>query len=354
MAIDTTKAALIAGASTLGGFSLAFLIYFFTVKKWWGDLKQSSRKAKVKWWCGVLALFTAAQGFIGMLNEVFYTISTAGSEFRIAQFMHYSQVSIGYLFVFAFVGLVLSFLIKEKYTDSNSLANTNLTIDDKFWSMSSDEFNNSRNEALWARLYSENNGDESKAKASYLKYRANQLSSQSENLIVSENSSKEKTSGESNFRFVYTFILPFLSAVALFLILPDLMNRFNSGNMFSQIENEDKVYTFRDCTYCYFSKFSNQSGNCSSDNDYKSLYFSKGSINLNYYSRYGGGGMTSYDYMSQSSNNCTVSKGKEFKFTCKPNGTNNVISFDGSTYSHKIYMSNDSSSEYSTMWCTAN
>lgn len=63
--------------------------------------------------------------------------------------------------------------VKNMKTTSINAVDNN---ENKFWEMAVYELNNNtRNEAVWARLFSETDGDENKTKARYLKYRVDEL-----------------------------------------------------------------------------------------------------------------------------------------------------------------------------------
>lgn len=64
-------------------------------------------------------------------------------------------------------------------------------IENKYWEIAAYELsNNTRNEAVWARLFSETDGDENKTKARYLKYRVDELKIEE---LRNESSAKEVT-----------------------------------------------------------------------------------------------------------------------------------------------------------------
>jgi hypothetical protein len=76
---------------------------------------------------------------------------------------------------------------KKQINNANINVN-DFEIQDKYWEQSSVELQNSRNEAVWAKSFANSNGDEAKAKAFYLKYRAESL--QRQNSINNSNDTK--------------------------------------------------------------------------------------------------------------------------------------------------------------------
>jgi hypothetical protein len=89
---------------------------------------------------------------------------------------------IGFLFI-AIVTIGLTYLLFVFFSAQNggvakaaSKQFLGDAIADKFWEVASVEFENARNTAVWARCYSECDGDEAKAKAQYLRIRASALS----------------------------------------------------------------------------------------------------------------------------------------------------------------------------------
>lgn len=108
---------------------------------------------------------------------------------------------IGLIFFAAF-SMSVTFLLykffkqKKSASTTSSIAISSL-IEDKFWEQASRELESNRHEATWARAYSNAEGDESKAKALYLNYRALALNAnESVNRIVAntEYSSAKKLS----------------------------------------------------------------------------------------------------------------------------------------------------------------
>ncbi|MGY8815865.1 MAG: hypothetical protein ACKVHQ_14300 [Gammaproteobacteria bacterium] len=64
----------------------------------------------------------------------------------------------------------------NNFTTQQSNVPNESSIADKYWEQASNEVSsNSRDEALWARIFAETDGDENKTKARYIKARAEKL-----------------------------------------------------------------------------------------------------------------------------------------------------------------------------------
>lgn len=68
--------------------------------------------------------------------------------------------------------LYIFFKGQKNIGSTSALFGSNSSIDDRFWEQASRELEGDRHEATWARAFSNAEGDESKAKALYLNYRA--------------------------------------------------------------------------------------------------------------------------------------------------------------------------------------
>ena len=71
---------------------------------------------------------------------------------------------------------------------------------DEVWSLAYEEFESeNRKVGLWARLFSENNGDEAKSKAAYLKVRSEVIHTQLKELLKETNKAKHESNKGDQF-----------------------------------------------------------------------------------------------------------------------------------------------------------
>jgi len=91
-------------------------------------------------------------------------------------------------------GLYIFFRNQTNLLSVSSSVINDSSIDDKHWEQASHELDGDRHVATWARAIAESNGDESKAKAVYLKIRAGTLHGLSEKSILENSNIKEPKS----------------------------------------------------------------------------------------------------------------------------------------------------------------
>lgn len=79
----------------------------------------------------------------------------------------------GILFIFKTIRSKISSNIN--FSPETKPAKNKSQISDRFWEQSIVEFDTNRNQGLWARCFTENDGNENKAKSMYLRIRAEEL-----------------------------------------------------------------------------------------------------------------------------------------------------------------------------------
>jgi hypothetical protein len=147
---------------------------------------------KIVFWFGIA---TFGFGFSSALN-VFSTNLTLGLSINYNHLLTYIVVDMVFVPLFCLSLIFLAKLLSKK-NSAESLAESvkpendvNL-IQDVCWSNALEELNSGNlDNATWARVYAESNGDEAKSKASYLRYRAQYFQSN----LPDENSNTTITS----------------------------------------------------------------------------------------------------------------------------------------------------------------
>ena len=114
------------------------------------------------------------------------------SEGDLAGYVGYTAVEAALLFAIVIsltYGLYRFFSNQSNLISESTYFDTNSSIEDKYWEQAFHEFNvGDRAVAIWARAFSEAEGDENKAKARYLMMRAIQLQQESgKNSLFNEN-----------------------------------------------------------------------------------------------------------------------------------------------------------------------
>uniref|UniRef100_UPI0040483A03 hypothetical protein n=1 Tax=Mariniflexile sp. TaxID=1979402 RepID=UPI0040483A03 len=116
------------------------------------------------------------------------------SEGDVGRYVGYTAVEAALLFALVILfsyGLYIFFRNQTKLLSVSSSVINDSSIDDKHWEQASHELDGDRHVATWARAIAESNGDESKAKAVYLKIRAGTLHGLSEKSILENSNIKE-------------------------------------------------------------------------------------------------------------------------------------------------------------------
>lgn len=108
------------------------------------------------------------------------------------KYVDYSAIEVALLFAVVIsltYGLYRFFRKQNNLLSESTYFDTNSPIEDKYWEQAFHEFNvGDRAVAIWARAFSEAEGDENKAKARYLMMRAIQLQQESgKNSLFNEN-----------------------------------------------------------------------------------------------------------------------------------------------------------------------
>lgn len=122
-------------------------------------------------------------------------------EGDVGRYVGYTAVEAALLCAFVIslsYGLYIFFRNQTKLLSVSSSVINDSSIDDKHWEQASHELDGDRHVATWARAIAESNGDESKAKAVYLKIRAGTLHGLSEKSILENSNIKEPKSDLSS------------------------------------------------------------------------------------------------------------------------------------------------------------
>ena len=120
-----------------------------------------------------------------------------------SRYVGYSTTEVTLLFALVIsltYGLYIFFRNQTNLLSVSSSVVNNSSIDDKHWEQASHELDGDRHVATWARAIAESNGDESKAKAVYLKIRAVTLHELSEKSILENSNIKELKSDVSSYK----------------------------------------------------------------------------------------------------------------------------------------------------------
>jgi hypothetical protein len=107
--------------------------------------------------------------------------------------------------------------MQDKKFHERNIESRNTEKENKIWEQVGDEFNSNRNKGLWAKCFAESNGDESKAKANYLKIRFNEITIKNSLPQITNNEKKQAKQSENNVIAIY--ILAFILLMSTLLLL---------------------------------------------------------------------------------------------------------------------------------------
>jgi hypothetical protein len=124
MSVNATLAAIPAGLGTILGAGLAFFLFKKTIAKKYGEEKNYSTHAKIKYWCGAVAFFAIAQGFMTVIGEFIFSLMN-NIHVNESNLFKASVTIIFYPLIFFVIQLALTFFIKDKI----SLKSESSTID---------------------------------------------------------------------------------------------------------------------------------------------------------------------------------------------------------------------------------
>lgn len=170
----------------LGGIAIPGIGYFLMI---WASMKRLRDIKRSKWWVTVLIVpipLALIVGFLGpdvIVNTYVWTVGIA--------------VGIAYMIIYLlFLGILLfrpsafpkdigvaTMTGKQPSTEAENRENETTTgesvsdIEDKAFAQAAAELNtNQRDAGVWARAYSDAEGDDNRAKALYIRYRAQRIS----------------------------------------------------------------------------------------------------------------------------------------------------------------------------------
>jgi hypothetical protein len=171
---DLPKALTAAGV----GFIIAFALMFFIYRRF--KNKYAYRPHRYFF---IIALFSIGFGIGSVVNEVVHSL-LMGFEIRVDELLKPTVSTIFVVLVMLIVKKIFPASGPQKIIDGSSLASKAVLDlagdsmksgeqDLEHWKIALDEFESeNRQRSLWANLYAKYNGDESRAKAEYLKVRA--------------------------------------------------------------------------------------------------------------------------------------------------------------------------------------
>jgi hypothetical protein len=121
MAVDSSNALLIGGASALIGFGLAY----FTFKKFISDRygKGKEKANTIYYWCGLIAMIAFGQGVGTVINEVLYSLINNSS-------INDDVIARGILTFIFYPGLlaIIALVVNKFFNTSSKIANNELNL----------------------------------------------------------------------------------------------------------------------------------------------------------------------------------------------------------------------------------
>jgi len=106
---------------------------------------------------------------------------------------------------------------KQEVIPERNIESKNTEKENKIWEQVGDEFNSNRNKGLWAKCFAESNGDESKAKATYLRIRFNEITLKNPLSQITNKEKQQLKENENNVIAIY--ILAFILLMSTLLLL---------------------------------------------------------------------------------------------------------------------------------------
>jgi hypothetical protein len=170
MAIDLLTVAVPAALGTGLGYGLAFFIFKKTISKKYGEARKSSAHAKINFWCGLIAFIAIAQGFAGVSNELLYTLFN-DSKIKSETILKYSFPPI----VFSLFILFISFALRAILKDKSAPTGTSDKNEAHYLAALQEIKESRQREGLWAIAIANNDGDNNKATADYIRLRVAEM-----------------------------------------------------------------------------------------------------------------------------------------------------------------------------------
>jgi hypothetical protein len=112
------NAILTAAISVILGGAVSYILYMQTIGKWYSKVKNQSKHAKIKYWCGILSLIAITQGVIMMAGELIFSL-TNNSEIKIDNIAKAVIVIVLYPIVFFIIAYIATLLVKENQITEN-------------------------------------------------------------------------------------------------------------------------------------------------------------------------------------------------------------------------------------------
>ena len=170
-------------------------------------------------WFASLAIASSGNFYDGLTAEYFYRLSL---------------ITIPLLLV----GFVIGFAWKKFRGNTNKKndkkISSNANIDERLWEQADAELNSdNRKSGLWAKSYSEAQGDESKAKALYLSYRASELqyeNTDEEVVVVNKNSSSTNKTTIQKFISNGGVVLVLIALIAIQYLTSNTATQYTQSN----------------------------------------------------------------------------------------------------------------------------
>lgn len=182
---------MVTGAATSSKSSSAALIWGYTA---WLMFKRRNSD--------LVQFYKALLWFYVVLFPISIGILIFGGS-EVKRLIGYTEIEVFYFFIVTMLltyGLFFYFKKQVSKSENENISSfTNNVISDNYWGLSAEELKNGRNEAVWAKSFATCDGDESRAKAMYLRLRAHAL--QQERLISKKVSDPLNGEAKNSFDF---------------------------------------------------------------------------------------------------------------------------------------------------------
>ena len=194
MELNSSAALISAVISAITGFGLAFYLQSKLNKKY---TKKSQK------FFSIIGTISLGYGVTIIANELI-GFPLQGLRVRTGNIILTAifNVIIIPLIMYAIV-LILNIGNKIK-SDSQNEVIGDKTIDDESWKLAYEELNGTKDTATWAKSYAESSGDEKKASALYIKYRASALQQKSNKSLIDTNLKCIQNEKYSNIKYMGT------------------------------------------------------------------------------------------------------------------------------------------------------
>jgi hypothetical protein len=330
-------------------FSLSILMIFLVIIV--GAMTGSKSIGFGIWYWGYTAwkMYNRDNGSLVSLQKIMlwfqaigFSIALAVLQFSDSEVRRYVDITPLGLIILASLSIGITYFLYKFFIKQQSAVDTNSEvsgslIEDRYWEQASRELAGERHEATWARAVAGADGDEAKAKAAYLRIRSLELSKNDKKPSIElENNIAPKKSINIDF-MVLIVIAIFIALVAYFYIFrAEFSNSSYKDNVNSPPDTQQKVYTFKKCTWCLFPRVAGSKERCSDNKNHKFLMISSSKIILGVYD-YSENRLHEFDYKSSPEHNCTIYHGPILTASCN-NNTDFSLSFDGGALRHETQL----------------